>query len=46
MFLKLPTTKDHVKTVVAIIMTSILEAKTDQVDNLALPFVMYLVLIV
>jgi dolichol kinase len=44
--LKLPTTKDHVKTVVAIIMTSILEAKTDQVDNLALPFVMYLVLIV
>ncbi|XP_044259608.1 dolichol kinase [Tribolium madens] len=41
-YVKLVTPVQYVKTVSAIVITSIVEAKTDQVDNLVLPFVMYL----
>ncbi|KYB29183.1 dolichol kinase [Tribolium castaneum] len=45
-YVKLVTSVQYVKTVSAVIVTSIVEAKTDQVDNLVLPFVMYLFFIV
>ncbi|KAJ3665777.1 hypothetical protein Zmor_001252 [Zophobas morio] len=44
-FIKL-SNMDYVKTALAIIIGAITEAKTDQVDNLVLPFIMYIILIV
>ncbi|CAH0558934.1 unnamed protein product [Brassicogethes aeneus] len=39
------TTFLYIKTAVAILLTSIVEAKTTQVDNLVLPLIMYIILI-
>lgn len=44
-WLKSLTVFQHVKIAVAIVATSIIEAKTTQVDNLVLPLVMYTILI-
>ncbi|XP_049821619.1 dolichol kinase [Aethina tumida] len=44
-WLKSLTVVQHVKIAVAIVATSIIEAKTTQVDNLVLPLVMYTILI-
>lgn len=34
-----------IRTTFAVVVTAVLEAKTDQVDNLALPLVMYMLLL-
>ncbi|RZC43221.1 dolichol kinase, partial [Asbolus verrucosus] len=45
-FLKFHSTMLYVKVIMAITVTSLIEAKTDQIDNLVLPLVMYIILIV
>ncbi|CAH1285331.1 unnamed protein product [Diabrotica balteata] len=44
-FIQIISSTDALRLFVAIVITSVVEAKTTQVDNLVLPFIMYIILI-